>query len=111
MNSTHAKLLLKGIPASPGLAEGHALVIKDAKDQRKTQGYILVAPFATPLLIPAILNSKGIVTDKGGLLCHAAVVAREFGIPCVTGTEDATSKIEDNMELIVDGTKGYVYKR
>ena len=104
------KIILRGAPASAGKAEGRAIVILDAKEQGKmADGSILVVAFTTPLLIPAILKSSAIITDKGGIMSHAAIIAREFGIPSVTGTKEATKKIKDNMEVIVDGTKGYVY--
>lgn len=104
--------ILEGTPASGGKAEGQAIIILDASDQSKmVEGGILVAPFTTPLLTPAIIKSSAIITDKGGIMCHAAVIAREFNIPCVTGTEEATIKIKDNMEVIVNGTKGYVYRK
>jgi len=107
-----SRIILKGVPASAGKAEGRATVIRNAREQGKmVDGRILVVPFTTPLLIPAILKSSAIITDKGGIMCHAAVIAREFGIPSVTGTKEATQKIEDNMEVIVDGTKGYVYRK
>lgn len=106
------KIIVKGVPASAGKAEGRAIVILDAKEQGKVaNGGILVVPFTTPLFIPAILKSSAIVTDKGGIMCHAAIIAREFSIPCVTGTEEATKKIKENMEVIVNGTKGYVYRK
>ena len=110
MDEKNNKIILEGVPASAGRAEGRAIVILDAKEQDDmVDGSILIVPFTTPLFIPAILKSSAIVTDKGGIMCHAAIIAREFGIPSVTGTEEATKKIKDNMEVIVDGTKGYVY--
>jgi len=106
------RVILKGNPASPGLAEGKAVVILDPTEQGKIiDKGILVAPFITPLLLPVLIKSAGIVTDKGGVMCHAAIIAREFGIPCVTGTEEATKKIENGAEVIVDGTKGYIYQK
>ena len=105
MGQKSSRIILKGVSASAGKAEGRAIVIRSASEQGKmADGRILVVHFTTPLLIPAILKSSAIVTDKGGVMCHAAVIAREFGIPSVTGTEEATQKIKDNMEIIVDGT-------
>lgn len=109
---TNDKIILKGVPASPGIAEGKVTIITDAKEQDKmADGNILVTHYTTPLFIPAIIKSLGIITDEGGSMCHAAIIAREFGIPCVVGTKEATKKIKDGMEVIVDGTKGYVYKK
>ena len=106
------EIVLKGVPASAGIVEGHTIVIPNAKEQGKMiEGGILVIPFSTPPFIPSIIKSSGIITDKGGIMTHAAIIAREFGIPCVTGTEVATKKLKDYMEVIVDGTKGYVFRK
>lgn len=106
------KLILKGIPASSGVAEGRALVIMEPREQVEVvDKRILVVPFTTPLFTQSIIESSGIITDKGSIMSHAAVIAREFGVPCVVGTEQATKKIENGMEVVVDGTRGYVYQR
>lgn len=55
-------------------------------------------------------KAKAIVTNTGGILSHAAIVAREIGIPCVVGTEDAVEKLEDGSKILVDGTEGEVYQ-
>ena len=55
-------------------------------------------------------KAKAIVTNMGGVLCHAAIVSRELGIPCVVGTRDATDKIKHGMKIVVNGTKGVVYE-
>ena len=106
------KKILEGVPASAGVAEGQASVIISAKEQDKmVEGNILVVPFTTPEYIPSILKSSAIVTDRGTIMSHAAVIAREFGIPGVIGTNEATKIIKDYMEVIVDGSNGYVYKK
>lgn len=106
------KILLKGIAASPGIAEGKARIVSNSKEVAKvSKGDILVAPFTTPLLAPAIWRSVAIVTDEGGVLSHAAIISREFNIPCVVGTKRATEVLQDNMEIVVDGDKGTVYER
>jgi len=73
-------------------------------------GEILVAPLTNPQYTVAILKARAIATDIGGILSHPAIVAREMGIPCVTGTGNATKILKDEMEVIVEGTKGYVFK-
>ena len=103
-------VILRGLGASPGRVKGKAKIISDVSMIAKLkEGDILVAPFTTPLLTPAIFKASAIVTDTGGLVCHAAIVAREFGIPCVVGTDKATKVLSDGMELVVDGEKGEVY--
>jgi len=105
------EIFLKGTPASPGVAEGKVRIIINPEHINKMQSKeILVAPFTNPLYTPAILKASAIITDKGGMMCHAAIIAREFGVPCVAGTENATKKLIDGMKVIVDGEKGIVYR-
>lgn len=102
--------ILKGIGASHGRVKGKVKIVLDPKDVDKVnEGDVLVTVMTNPLFTIAIENAKAIITDVGGLLCHAAIVARELGIPCVVGTEKATKVLEDGMEVIVDGEKGIVY--
>lgn len=107
----HKEVLLSGTSACAGLARGRTKIVKNLGDAAKIEeGDILVTPFTTPLLTSAIVKAGAIVTDTGGVTCHAAVIARELGVPCVVGTKNATQKLEDNMLVIVDGKKGLVYK-
>lgn len=104
------KVLLSGIPASPGVARGKVKIIKGHEHLDKMKDMdVLVTPFTNPLFTPAILKASAIITDEGGITCHAAIIAREFGIPCVTGTQQATKKLTDEMEVNVDGERGLIY--
>jgi len=105
------QVLLKGIPACPGRASGRARVLMTPTEDMGSmgEGDILVARFTNPLFTPAILQASGIVTDEGGMTCHAGIIAREFGIPCVVGTQEATRVLKDGKEVVVDGDKGIVY--
>ena len=104
------KPLLKGIPASPGRVEGIVRVISfpDAIGRTK-KGEILIASWTNPAYLPAMLKASAIVTDRGGILSHPAIVARELGIPAVVGTLEATKLLRDGMKVVVDGTKGIVF--
>ena len=64
----------------------------------------------TPDMVPAMKRATGIVTDEGGVTCHAAIISRELGIPCVVGTGDATNTLKENSEVTADGKKGLVYE-
>ena len=100
-----------GEAASPGLASGTVKVIKDLDELDKVQeGDVMVTTMTTPDMVPAMKRANGIVTDEGGVTCHAAIISRELGIPCVVGTGDATSTLEENAEVTADGKKGLVYK-
>jgi pyruvate,water dikinase len=98
-----AKPILKGLPASPGIASGRARVIIDVNDIGEFQhGEILVTHMTSPDWGPAIRKAKAIVTDSGGITCHAAIVSRELGIPCIVGTNNATSVIKTGQIITVD---------
>ncbi|MDI6591744.1 MAG: PEP-utilizing enzyme [Patescibacteria group bacterium] len=103
------KIILKGIPASSGVVRGKIKIVNSLFEiDKMEEGDILVSILTNPHYLPAILKAKAIVTDIGGILSHHAIVAREMGIPCVVGTNEATKKLKDNMEVIVDGEKGEV---
>lgn len=104
------KILLRGVGASPGRAKGKVRVVLKAEDAKNMEeGNILVAHYTTPLLTTAMLKARAIITDEGGIMCHAAIVAREMGIPCVTGTHKATQLLKNGQIVIVDGEEGVVY--
>jgi glycosyltransferase involved in cell wall biosynthesis/phosphohistidine swiveling domain-containing protein len=101
---------LKGIGCSVGRATGKAQVVLDPVDYGKfKKGGILVAPFTSPSWTPLFLIAGAIVTEFGGVSSHGAIVAREYGIPCVTSVENATKVIKNGEILTVDGEKGIVY--
>lgn len=105
-----SQLLIRGTGACAGKVKGIVKIVEGPEDARKMkEGDILVAPFTTPLLTLAMTRALAIVTDTGGLTCHAAVVARELGVPCVVGTKNATKVLRDGMTVIVDGGKGLVF--
>jgi pyruvate,water dikinase len=74
------------------------------------EGDILVASMTTPDFVPAMKRAAAIVTDEGGRLCHAAIVSRELGVPCVVGAESATVTLRPAQEVTVDGSRGCVYE-
>ena len=100
---------LKGMAASGGVAEGKARVIF-SPDQlgELEQGEILVAPVTAPSWGPVFGKISATVTDIGGMMSHAAIVCREYGLPAVTGTGNASTTIKTGMTLRVDGTNGTV---
>ncbi len=102
-------VIVKGLGASPGVSSGPVRVLKeeDSLDVVR-QGDILVTVMTSPDMVPAMTRAAGIVTDEGGMTCHAAIVARELGIPCIVGAREATKKLSDGMVITVDGTRGMV---
>ncbi|MEG9194636.1 MAG: pyruvate, water dikinase [Candidatus Methanoglobus sp.] len=104
------KILLKGLGASPGIAVGEVKIVGSERDISKVKdGDVLVAVMTTPDMVPAMKKASAIVTDEGGLTCHAAIVSRELGVPAVVGTKNATKLLKDGMLVTVDGEKGIVY--
>ncbi len=104
-------ILLKGLGASPGIGTGKVKVIESEKEISKVEeGDILVTTMTTPDMVPAMKRASAIVTDEGGLTCHAAIVSRELGVPAVVGTKEATKVLRDGMIVTVDGEKGVVYE-
>ena len=95
--------------ASPGLVEGRARVIRSADELGLVQeGEILVTPVTAPSWAPVFGRIKATVTDIGGMMSHAAIVCREYGLPAVTGTGSASSLIKTGQMLRVDGGTGEV---
>lgn len=105
----NGKGAISGIAASKGKTTGRARVILSQSDFYKFQAEdILVMESTNPSFVPLMVLARGIITDKGGALCHAAIVSRELGIPAVVGTETATSVIRDGDFVLVDGDAGSV---
>jgi pyruvate,water dikinase len=105
-----APALLTGVAASPGLAAGPVKIIREASQiDRVANGEILVTEMTTPDFVPAMKRAAAIVTDRGGRTAHAAIVSRELGIPCVVGTDKATTTLTDGQLITVDGSHGKVY--
>jgi pyruvate,water dikinase len=108
-SASHDGDQIVGTPASSGLATGIARVVSGPDDfGRVSSGEILVCTTTTPAWTPLFPSLAGLVTDTGGILCHAAVVAREYGLPAVVGAEVATRVIQDGMRVQVDGATGEV---
>jgi pyruvate, water dikinase len=101
---------LYGVTGSPGVAEGPARVIMNERQLAEIrEGDILVAANTAPSWTPVFNMIKGAVIDIGGSLCHAAIVAREFGIPLVVNVMEGTRKIKTGQRLRVDANQGVVY--
>ena len=99
---------LGGDPISPGTARGRAKVLKDPYEKTVKSGEVLVARATEPSWTPIFINASGVVLEVGGPLQHGAIIAREYGIPCVSGVKNATTTIKDGDLLEVDGTNGVV---
>ena len=102
--------ILRGLAGSPGQASGRVRVLHSPSEGgRMLNGEVLVAPLTNPDWMPAVRRAAALVTDTGGVTCHAAIVARELGVPAVVGTRAGTRTLEDGDEVTVDGTTGQVW--
>jgi pyruvate,water dikinase len=100
---------IKGFAASSGVVEGPARIVKSVEEiSRLQQGDILVCQITNPTWAPIFQTIVAAVSDIGGSMSHAAIVAREYGLPAVVGTGNATSRIKDGQRIRVDGGRGIV---
>ena len=103
------KDIIKGTTAYKGIVKGKVKVIlSKQKINTINEGDILVTAMTTPEFVPAIKKAAAIITDEGGITCHAAIVSRELKKPCIIGTKIATQILKDGMEVEVDADKGIV---
>lgn len=101
--------VLKGLPGSPGVAEGVVRLIRSERELGDVQqGEVLVCPTTAPSWAPLFSSVSAVVSDIGGLMSHAAIVCREFGVPAVVGTGFATARLKTGQRVRVDGVAGQV---
>ena len=107
-----AKIALKGLPASPGVHIGKAKVVFSPEEAAKEiqKGDILVTKMTNPDWVPYMRLAGAIVTDEGGMTCHAAIVSRELGIPCIVGAREATKLMKSGETYTVDARSGVIYE-
>ena len=102
-------VLLRGLGAAPGTASGPVRILRSLAEAGKfTDGDVLVTRMTAPDWVPLMRRAAAIATNSGGMTCHAAIVSRELGIPCVIGTQTATEKLRDGELVTVDATRGLV---
>jgi pyruvate,water dikinase len=103
---------LRGLPASAGRAAGRVRIIRGPGEFDRLQpGDVLVAPATTPAWTPLFARAAAVITDTGSVLAHTSLVAREYGIPAVVGTRDATIRLRDGQRVAVDGSIGVIELR
>src|SRR4051812_7653409 len=108
-----SKILTTGRSIGQRIGAGPARVIRDMREMARVQsGDVLVADMTDPDWEPVMKRASAIVTNRGGRTCHAAIIARELGIPAVVGCSDATETIQEGREVTVscaEGDTGYIY--
>ena len=101
--------LVRGLGAAPGIAAGPVRVIRSREEAGKlAEGEVLVTHMTAPDWVPLMRKAAAIVTDSGGMTCHAAIVSRELGLPCIVGTSDATEVLRDGEGVTVNASDGVV---
>jgi pyruvate,water dikinase len=102
-------VIVSGSPGSPGIASGPVRIVRNASEFGKLQpGEVLVAPATNPAWTPLFQRAVAVVVDMGGPASHAAIVAREYGVPAVMGTVNGTQQLSDGQWIQVDGSRGLV---
>ena len=108
---TSRRILANGLGVSPGKATGKIVICKKVSDLAKVQdGNIIVVPASSPAWTQGMLRGAGFISERGGIICHVAIVAREIGVPCIVGVEKATEILKDGMKVEIDGKEGVIYE-
>lgn len=108
---TARKVVAQGLPASPGLHAGRAKIVLTLQEAGRLmrEGDVLVTRMTNPDWVPYMKIAGAIVTDDGGTTCHAAIVSREMGVPCIVGARNATKILQNGSEYTVDAKAGVIY--
>ena len=105
------RLICRGLAASPGAGTGKVVLVAGPSDGDKiARGDILVARSITPDMVSALRKAGAVVTDEGGRTCHAAILSRELGVPCIVGARIATELLKEGQIVLVDASRGAVYE-
>ncbi len=111
VEQSNAEVILTGLGASPGIGIGPVKIVHEMDELGKVKkGDVLVARMTNPDYVTAMERAVAIVTDAGGITCHAAIVGREMGLPVIVGTEKATQVLKEDEVISVNGSLGKVYK-
>jgi len=103
--------LISGLGAAPGVVAGRVRVLRTADEGARLEaGEVLVAPMTSPDWVPTMRRAAALVTDGGGITCHAAIASRELRVPCVVGTRRATEVLREGELVTVDGAAGAIYE-
>ncbi len=104
------KKILSGLGTSPGRATGKVRIVDGAQDEKRFKdGEILVTKITDPTMVLMMNRASAIVCDIGGMTSHPSILSREMGIPCVVACSNATTKLKDGQEVLVDGKTGDVF--
>ena len=109
-NNVDANKVISGNIANRGKVKGIARILTSYQDIYKVdKGDIIVATMTTPDYVSAMEKASGFITDEGGITCHAAILSREFNVPCIVGTINGTKEIKDGQMIELDAYTGKIY--
>lgn len=101
-------MIFKGLGTSYGKIKGIVKIVNHKNFAAFKKGEILVIKSATPTMTPLLIKAKAVITEYGGLTCHAAIISREFGIPSIVGVSNITKLLKDGNFVEVNATKGFI---
>lgn len=105
------RIIAQGRPASSGIVNGIIKVVTKIGELSKVKnGDIVVVKTSNPAWTIGMVNASGLISEMGGIISHAAIVAREMGIPCIVSVENATAIFKDGQKVKIDGNKGVIYE-
>ena len=100
----------RGITVSPGQVTGPVKIVKNPEDVKKVrEGDIMVVSHSSPAFAIGVMNAAGLICEKGGIMTHICIVAKELGIPCMARVENATELFAENHQITLDATAGKIH--
>ncbi len=105
------RVIARGLPVTTGQVTGTVKWVKTTADANKIQERdIMVVSHSNPAFAIGVMNAAGLICEGGGMLTHICIVAREMGLPCLTGVENASQLLKENMNITMDAFKGIIYE-
>ena len=103
-------VIATGITVSPGQITGPVKIVKNSSDVKKIgAGDIMVVSQSSPAFAIGVMNASGLICEKGGIMTHICIVAKELGIPCMTQVKNAAEKLTDNLTITLNAAEGVIY--
>jgi len=103
--------IARGTPVSTGKVVGTVKIVNSPAEVKKIQpGDIMVVSNSSPAYAIGVMNAAGLICERGGIMTHICIVAKELGIPCMAKVENATAALKENMIITLDATEGVIYE-
>jgi pyruvate, water dikinase len=103
-------IIARGIPVSPGKVTGPVKIVKNPEDVKKVnEGDIMVVSHSSPAFAIGVMKAAGLICERGGIMTHICIVAKELGIPCMARVENATQLLTDSSHITLDAAEGTIH--